>query len=493
MNKAKIDLKYLKDTYNNCEIHRNTIALIEKGDSYCYETSIVKDEVKGIGLYSEAFSTLHTFDGRCASITPYVSLRLAECHLKGIGTEISFVDAFYFILKARHFLRFLPYQEKICNLPNDPNQKELESCANKLLREVIGKFKNLGFVICLEDNGARIFSKFRLPFQTNVQKHPEYIDLKDAVEQILKFLPRLSQTTTFHARYGTTDDKKAFYDLENVLLYNFGFPKDLFVARLYDGITFSRIDINELKKFQAEENIPKEFCHCYEYFADSNPTVASQRERLIAQWNSQPFVTIESSKGVSHYWKAMRQIADKIEINDIIDTTVKNRLTLYLEIEKPKAKELYLLGSLKPLLDGIISAFHSGDFDTQEIQLFSEKLDVPKEWITNTAFNVLGMRKYVQQYPSKTGIKWNPADDLCDKVSISIVEGEEWRISGRIYEIVPCCPKCSKSRVSKILYGMPAYNEELQKEIDNCRIVLAGCMIENNAPQYICRWCKTKF
>lgn len=486
-----IDLKYIQDTYSSYEIHRNTISLIEEGDNYRYGTCLVKNEIKAFELYSKAFSILASFEGRCASITPYASLRLADCHLNGIGTKISFVDAFYFILKARHFLHFLTIQEKICDLPNDPNKKALELCANKLLEEVIEKFKNLGFIICLGENSARIFSKFRLPFQTNIQKHPEHVDFRDTVEQILKFLPRLSLTTTFHARYGTTDDKKAFYDLENVLLYNFGFSKDLFVAIMYDGITFSRINTNELKKLQAKENIPKEFCHCYEYFADSNPTVVSKRERLIAQWNSKPFVAIELSKSVPHYWKAMRQIADEIEISDSIDT--KNSFSLYLEIEKPKTKELYLLGSLKPLLDGIISALHGGEFDVQETQLFSEKLDVPREWITNTKANILGMRRYIQQYPSKTGIKWNPADNLCDKVCISIVEGEEWRISGRIYEIVPCCPKCGKSKVSIILYGLPAYSEEMQKNIDEGRIFLAGCMVEDSIPKYICRWCKTKF
>ena len=40
---------------------------------------------------------------------------------------------------------------------------------------------------------------------------------------------------------------------------------------------------------------------------------------------------------------------------------------------------------------------------------------------------------------------------------------------------------------------MPAYTKELQKDIDEGRVVLAGCMIENDTPSYFCRWCKTKF
>ena len=67
---------------------------------------------------------------------------------------------------------------------------------------------------------------------------------------------------------------------------------------------------------------------------------------------------------------------------------------------------------------------------------------------------------------------------------ISFVEGEEWRNSGRIFEIVPCCPKCGKSKVSIILYGLPAYSEEMQKDIDEGRIFLAGCMVEDSIPKY---------
>lgn len=55
------------------------------------------------------------------------------------------------------------------------------------------------------------------------------------------------------------------------------------------------------------------------------------------------------------------------------------------------------------------------------------------------------------------------------------------------------CPKCGKSKILEIIYGMPAYSEELQKDFDEGIIFLAGCMIEDSAPKYICRWCKTKF
>ena len=55
------------------------------------------------------------------------------------------------------------------------------------------------------------------------------------------------------------------------------------------------------------------------------------------------------------------------------------------------------------------------------------------------------------------------------------------------------CPQCHKTKISTIVYGMPAMTKELMNKVEKGEIFLAGCMIENNAPQYICRWCKTKF
>lgn len=485
-----ITFEYILSTYPN---HKDIIEKIIEADVLRNEMKEINDAEKAFLICKDVWCDVASCftEKRCFPLIPYISDRLCECYLNGIGVAKDYAQAVYHFMEYVHFVDALPRMCQTIGVPEDPNYKLLKSNIDTLLLSLNNELQEQGFIIRLYSNGVRIFSKFRLPFEIDVKKNPNYNTFKCAISNMLIWMPKIHKKEIFHARYGTLDTKNTFCDIENALFYNFGFQKEKIEYKVARGLTFSRISLKELKKLYDKENTPKEFCHCYEYFADFAPTVTNYRERLIAQWDSQPFADIKASKGVLDYWKAMRQIADEIEINDSIDT--KNSFSLYLEIEKPKAKELYLVGSLKPLLDGIISALHGGEFDVQETQLFSEKLDVPREWITNTTLNVLGMRKYIQQYPSKTGIKWNPADDLCDKVCISIVEGEEWRISGRIYEIVPCCPKCGKSKVSIILYGLPAYSEEMQKDIDEGRIFLAGCMVEDSIPKYICRWCKTKF
>ncbi len=52
------------------------------------------------------------------------------------------------------------------------------------------------------------------------------------------------------------------------------------------------------------------------------------------------------------------------------------------------------------------------------------------------------------------------------------------------------CPKCGSTRIAPILYGMPAFDEELQRKLDNEKIYLGGCLIEEMQPEYHCFGCR---
>jgi predicted RNA-binding Zn-ribbon protein involved in translation (DUF1610 family) len=51
------------------------------------------------------------------------------------------------------------------------------------------------------------------------------------------------------------------------------------------------------------------------------------------------------------------------------------------------------------------------------------------------------------------------------------------------------CPKCGKKKIAEYLYGMPAYTESMQKDIDAGKIILGGCMVSDDNPQYKCQAC----
>jgi len=55
------------------------------------------------------------------------------------------------------------------------------------------------------------------------------------------------------------------------------------------------------------------------------------------------------------------------------------------------------------------------------------------------------------------------------------------------------CPKCGSGRVAEIVYGMPASDPELGKEVETGRIVLGGCVVPREPPQWQCLACRHKW
>lgn len=59
----------------------------------------------------------------------------------------------------------------------------------------------------------------------------------------------------------------------------------------------------------------------------------------------------------------------------------------------------------------------------------------------------------------------------------------------------PRCPKCGSEKVAEILWGMPAYSEELQYDLDEGRVVLGGCFVgeDGEDPFWHCTSCGHEF
>jgi len=55
------------------------------------------------------------------------------------------------------------------------------------------------------------------------------------------------------------------------------------------------------------------------------------------------------------------------------------------------------------------------------------------------------------------------------------------------------CTICNSSNIASIRYGMPAYDEKLEKDIADNKIVLGGCEIREDAAKWICTDCETEY
>ena len=51
------------------------------------------------------------------------------------------------------------------------------------------------------------------------------------------------------------------------------------------------------------------------------------------------------------------------------------------------------------------------------------------------------------------------------------------------------CPACASGPVETILYGMPAFSEELRRDLDEGRITLGGCIVSDDDPRWKCAAC----
>lgn len=55
------------------------------------------------------------------------------------------------------------------------------------------------------------------------------------------------------------------------------------------------------------------------------------------------------------------------------------------------------------------------------------------------------------------------------------------------------CPICGSKKIATYLRGMPLFSKKLQKDIDEGRIILGGCIVSGDDAFCICTDCKTEF
>ena len=55
------------------------------------------------------------------------------------------------------------------------------------------------------------------------------------------------------------------------------------------------------------------------------------------------------------------------------------------------------------------------------------------------------------------------------------------------------CPECGSNNIAEILWGLPAFTDELKKCLDEGKVVLGGCCISDDDPRYQCNECMSTF
>lgn len=104
-----------------------------------------------------------------------------------------------------------------------------------------------------------------------------------------------------------------------------------------------------------------------------------------------------------------------------------------------------LAGLIKPVLDGVISAFHSHVGEAEHVSRCLADAGVGeytavRHALTDSSWGALGPRTLVRPFGAR-GVQWNPADDYCVAASVELdpapAAGPRWQFSGELLRARP--------------------------------------------------------
>jgi len=69
------------------------------------------------------------------------------------------------------------------------------------------------------------------------------------------------------------------------------------------------------------------------------------------------------------------------------------------------------------------------------------------------------------------------------------LSGKAWREERKSMMLDRTCPKCGQMDVAEFLWGLPEFSPELEHDIEEGKIVIGGCCLGADSPQWKCNQC----
>ena len=217
------------------------------------------------------------------------------------------------------------------------------------------------------------------------------------------------------------------YDLENILFYNIGTGA---FSKIFSGFP------KEIA-FQMGDNLSDgKYLYKYEVIRKEVLENKFAGKDSIAEWNDVPIGPKQGQNDKpDRYYVAIRMASSKIIVDskqdyfDIESFGIKITLTIpnsarYLRVHPASV--------MKPLLDGVICAFHGeNEESTKAIQKRFKEQHPEKLLQGMEKLNLFGNHNYLTK-----SNRWNPEDDRLRLGWIILkCEGDEYKMSGSIYKL----------------------------------------------------------
>ena len=287
--------------------------------------------------------------------------------------------------------------------------------------------EKLSYVMEHSDKYVIVTSDFYIPFEpkkANIRIRDKVIALHSAIKNAIKNLV-VGENEILFASY-SENDKNRFYDVENMLFFNIGASafRECCKSQLAFMGDETRFYSDEEEKTDGEEK------YYYSYLVKKEREVEAilASKKVIASWDD-IFVDMKIPQSATRYYKTLRENSSQISVNSVLNG--KELFGMKLDITLPNNS--LPASVMKPLLDGIICAFH-GEEDRAEgsiIKMFGMATDVIN---ADTAkLNIFGEREYLSPYRGENSYKWNPEDERLQFAWITIHKGSKAKLSGKIY------------------------------------------------------------
>lgn len=286
------------------------------------------------------------------------------------------------------------------------------------------------FLVRRADRGGeptvQVWSVRRLPFEPKGWLLALRGSIRKALVQLEAEPGRL-----LHGIYGSQDDGN--FDVENVLFYNVG-PSFVAKAGRY-GVRFERTYAAP----EPPEPLEGASLHYDSYsLEEMNWQFRHWRSgALIARWE------FEGGEGVlndcARVWTALKK-STRVWVHE---ENVVQPLAVRIVIGLPGAVSMPVTAVLKPLIDGVISAFHyhEGGDETELAERLKGRTGVEasriENWLTDRRQAALGGRRLL--WPRGKSVQWNPADERCVAVEVqarSLAKAERFVVRGEMREAV---------------------------------------------------------
>lgn len=283
------------------------------------------------------------------------------------------------------------------------------------------------FEILVSNNKVEAFSTTSIPFDSLKEWQKDFKrNLYDCVSKL-----KSNHDEGLFAAYGNVDGKTQHTDTENLLLYNIG-------SGAFRKICQHYLEFTTLSSSQTIQYITSlgntDFKHYYRYEIIPIPPPERRNSPLVS-WPCLPIFSLRGERKPLQYWQWIHDNSKYLNITESYLPRHSKGYGLDLYIDTPVGFHISAYTPAKPMLDGVISAFHhmpeGSNYD--ELYALSSLLNCPLSQLNDTSIAVLGARKFVSL---SSRIIWNPNDDLCEQIRIYLrYNKSEWRLGGTVYAL----------------------------------------------------------